>query len=69
MSSSQEQEQLRAKVQARVEKHGSIDAARPSNITERAWRETCAHLGVITKPKKANTLELALEAVRELVDD
>ena len=70
MRPSQEQEQLRAHVQARVDETGSVDAARPvEEFTERAWRELCKHLGVVSKPKKARNLEEALEALRRRVKD
>ena len=58
------QEAMRAWVIARVQEAGGIDAARPDNFTQKAWRALCHHLQV--KPKKVSTLEDALRAVAEL---
>ena len=70
MSPSQDVEQLRAWVQARVDEAGNTDKARPKDeYTQDAWRELCAHLGVKVQPKKARNLEEALEALRRRVHD
>ena len=58
---------VHAWVQARVDEHGGVHAAKPDDFTRKAWEELCRHLGV-TSPrfKKVRTLEDALKAVADL---
>ena len=63
----QHRDDIRAWVQARVDEAGSIDDSRPADFTQAAWRAACKELGVTAKPKKAATLEEALQRLAERV--
>ncbi len=61
-----DEEKLRAWVEERVKQHGSIDKAWPRDeMTMRAWRELCGHLGIVYAGK-ARDLEAALARVADL---
>jgi len=62
----EQDEDTRAWVQARVDEVGSIEAAKPDTVTQRAWRDLCRHLAVTARPRRAANLQEALEEVARL---
>ncbi len=71
MANFQNQQKIKAWIQARVDTYGGVDKARPKDkFTLKAWRELCRHLDVrLTPTKRGQTLEDAINIAKTMADE